>query len=221
MQPTVYKQSDSKVEVKGFEARHYDLLMNTITGGTYPFFIRRVIREMNIQPQDEILDFGCGSGRNVCLMTKYLSNQGRVLGLDIGQEMLEIFQERCKNYSNVTFKKQRIDEPLQYENEFDKVFISFVLHGFVQERRLQIIDNAWRALRPGGKFFILDYNEFDLEHSPFLVRLAFKAECPLANDFIARDIKSVLRDHGFDEFHTYPHYLGYVRLLSAQKSSKL
>ncbi|HEY59916.1 MAG TPA: class I SAM-dependent methyltransferase [Anaerolineae bacterium] len=217
MNPTIYKQSDSKVEVKGYGARHYDLMMNIISGGTYPCFIRRVVREMNIQPQDEILDLGCGSGRNICLMANYFSSQGRALGLDIGAEMLEQSQKRCKKYPNVTIKNQRIDELLQYENEFDKVFISFVLHGFIQEKRLQIIDNAQRALRPGGEFIILDYNEFDLKKSPLLVRLAFKAECPLAFDFITRDLQAILRNQGFDEFYIYPHYLGYVRLLSAHK----
>lgn len=217
MEPSIYKQSDSKVEVTGNEARYYDTLMNVITAGTYPFFIRKVIREMDIQPQDQILDFGSGSGRNICLMHKYLSDEGRVLGLDIGSEMLDQSQKRCKKYSNVKFKNQRIDELLQYDNEFDKVFISFVLHGFIQERRLIIIENAHRALKPGGKFFILDYNEFDLATSPLPVRLAFKAECPLANDFIARDLQAILRDNGFSEFHTYRQYLGYVRLLSAIK----
>ena len=37
-------RKDSKVEVTGAEARHYDLLMNLITAGTYPFFIRRAVR---------------------------------------------------------------------------------------------------------------------------------------------------------------------------------
>ena len=71
-------RSVSKVEVTGFEARNYDLLMNVITGGTYPFFVRRAVRDMRIQPDDGILVFGSGSGRNVCLMTRYLSEQGRV-----------------------------------------------------------------------------------------------------------------------------------------------
>jgi demethylmenaquinone methyltransferase/2-methoxy-6-polyprenyl-1,4-benzoquinol methylase len=53
------------------------------------------VKEMNIQPQDKIMDLGCGSGRNICLMTKYLSDQGKVLGLDIGSEMLEQAQARC------------------------------------------------------------------------------------------------------------------------------
>ncbi len=217
MDPIIYKQSDSKVEVDGYEARHYDQLMNVISVGTYPFFIRRVVKEMNIQPRDEIIDFGCGSGRNICLMTRFISDQGRIVGLDIGSEMLEQSQSRCKKFPNVTINEKRIDELLHYENAFDKVFISFVLHGFIQEKRLQIIDNARRALRPGGYFFVLDYNEFDLKRAPLLVRLAFKAECPLAADFIARDLQAILRNYDFDEFCVYQHYLGYIRLLSAHK----
>ena len=98
-------RSVSKVEVTGFEARNYDLLMNVITGGTYPFFIRRAVRDMRIQPDDGILVFGSGSGRNVCLMTRYLSEQGRVLGLDIGDEMLSQARRRCALFPNVAFEK--------------------------------------------------------------------------------------------------------------------
>ena len=47
---------DSKVVVTGAKARHYDVLMNLITAGTYPLFIRRVMRDMAIQPEDRILD---------------------------------------------------------------------------------------------------------------------------------------------------------------------
>jgi demethylmenaquinone methyltransferase/2-methoxy-6-polyprenyl-1,4-benzoquinol methylase len=219
MNTTKYKQSDSKVEVKGFEARHYDFMMNLISMGSYSSFIRQVVKEMNIQPQDKIMDLGCGSGRNICLMTKYLSDQGKILGLDIGSEMLEQAQSRCKKYPNVEFKNLRIDEVLPYENEYDKVFIAFVLHGFVQEKRLQIIENARLALRPGGKFIILDYNEFDLKQASLLARFAFKVECPLATDFISRDIKGILREQGFDEFKTITFYKGYVRLLTARKAN--
>jgi len=210
-------RSVSKVEVTGSEARHYDFFMNTITGGTYPFFIRRAVQEMHIQPNDEILVSGAGTGRNISLMNKYLSEEGRVLGLDIGPEMLEQAQRRFASHPYITIENQRVDEPLPYQGEFDKVFISFVLHGFIQEDRLKIIANAQRALRPGGEFIILDYNEFDLEHSPWLVRFVFNMECPLATDFIGRDLQTILREQGFDEFHTHPHYLGYVRLLAARK----
>lgn len=213
-----YTRSDSKVEVTGLEARYYDLLMNIITGGTYPFFIRNAIREMQIQPGDNILVFGAGTGRNMDLMDKYLSGKGRIVGLDVGPEMLEQAQRRFADHPYITIEKQRVEEPLPYQGEFDKVFISFVLHGFIQEDRLQIIANAQRALRPGGEFIILDYNEFDLKQSPWPVRFVFKMECPLATDFIGRDLQAILREQGFDEFRVHPHYLGYVRLLAARKA---
>ena len=161
MSPT-YTRSDSKVEVTGLEARHYDFFMNLITGGTYPFFIRAAIREMEIQPGNNILVFGSGTGRNMSLMNRHLAGKGRIVGLDIGPEMLEQARRRFAGHSYITVENQRIDEPLLYNNEFDKVFISFVLHGFIQEDREKIIANAHRALRSGGEFIILDYNEFDL-----------------------------------------------------------
>lgn len=213
-----YTRSDSKVEVTGLEARYYDLLMNTITAGTYPFFIRSAIREMQIQPGDNILVFGAGTGRNMDLMDKYLSGKGRIVGLDVGLEMLEQAQRRFADHPYLTIEKQRIEEPLLYQGEFDKGFISFVLHGFVQEDRLKIIDNARRALRVGGEFIILDYNEFDLKKSPWPVRFVFKMECPLATDFIGLDLQAILREQGFDGFRVHRHYLGYVRLLAARKA---
>jgi ubiquinone/menaquinone biosynthesis C-methylase UbiE len=213
-----FDRSVSKVEVAGAEARHYDLLMNVITGGTYPFFIRRVVRDMAIQLEDAILDLGSGSGRNACLMARYLSDEGRIVGLDIGPEMLEQARRRCQHLPNVTMEKQRIEEPLPYRDEFDKAFISFVLHGFVQEDRLRIVDNVYRALRPGGQLLILDYDEFEPERSFWPVRFAFRhIECPLATDFVRRDWRAVLWRQGFADFQVHRYYFGYVRLLRAEK----
>ena len=213
-----FDRSVSKVEVAGAEARYYDLLMNVITGGTYPFFIRRVIRDMRIRPTDAILDLGAGSGRNACLMARYLGDQSRIVGLDIGPEMLEQARRRCQHLPNVTMEKQRIEETLRYHEEFDKVFISFVLHGFVQEDRLRIVDNVYRALRPGGQFLILDYDEFEPEQSFWPARFAFRhIECPLATDFVRRDWRAVLREQGFGDSQVHRYYFGYVRLLRAAK----
>jgi len=216
---STYTRSDSKVEVTGFEARHYDFFMNLITGGTYPFFIHRVVKDMQIQPADSILDLGSGTGRNISLMNKYLSEEGRVLGLDIGSEMLEQAQRRFANHPRVAIEKRRVEEPLPYQDEFNKVFISFVLHGLIQEDRLKVIANTYRALKPGGEFLILDYNEFDLKRSPWPVRFAFKLECPLATDFIGRNLQAMLREQGFDGFRVHTYYLGYVRLLMARKAA--
>ncbi len=210
-------QDQSKVEVTGFEAKYYDMLMNIITLGTYPFFIRNAIKSIGLKKGEKVLDFGAGTGRNDCLMLKYIGKEGKITGIEIGEEMSEKFKKNCK-YPNVTLLNKRIDEPLGIDREYDTVFISFVLHGFIQEKRDVIIDNAYKALKEGGKFAILDYNEFDPDKAFFIARYAIKnIECPLAEDFIKRNWKQILSEKGFKSFNEAFFYKKYVRLLIAYK----
>ena len=213
-----YTRADSKVEVTGFEARHYDLMMNVVTLGAYPFFIRKVVRDMEIRPGESILVFGSGTGRNLALMDKHLSGSGRILGLDIGEEMLRQARRRFHGHPRVSVENRRIDEVLPYQGEFDKVFISFVLHGFIQEDREKIIANALGALRPGGEFIILDYNELSPETTSFLMRFVLKMECPLAADFTGRNLQGILGEQGFDSFRVETYFRGNIRLLAAGKA---
>lgn len=207
---------ESKVEITGFEARHYDKLLNLISLGSYALFIRKAIAAMEIQPSDHILDFGCGTGRNACLMAKYLSEEGRVTGLDIGEEMIRQFQKKCRRYPNFSVRNAHIDEPLQAATTYDKVFFSFVFHGFQDEKKEVILDNAQKALKPGGKLFILDYNEFDINQKSPVFRWAFKKfECSLALDYLKVDWKARLAERGFHDFEQHLFYGKIVRLLRA------
>ncbi len=101
---------------------------------------------------------------------------------------------------------------------FDALFISFVFHGFTQENREKIIKNAYKVLKPGGVFAILDFSEFDVEKSPFYIRLPMKfLECPLAIDFINRDLEDMLSKHGFSGVSTNYYMRGHIRLFKAKK----
>ncbi|BCD59399.1 MULTISPECIES: class I SAM-dependent methyltransferase [unclassified Nitratiruptor] len=211
-------QEMSKVEVKGFEAKYYDRLMDLITLGYYPFFIRNVIKDLGLKPGQKILDMGSGTGRNALLMSEYICKNGKIVGLEIGKEMQEQFQKRTASYPNIQLENLRIDEPLPYRNRFDMVFISFVLHGFIQEKRDIIIQNAYNALKPQGTFAILDYANFNVDKAPWYVRFAIrKVECPLAEDFIKRDTKKMLENFGFCDFQEHFYFQGYVRLLKAKR----
>ncbi len=208
----------TKVEVKGLEARHYDFFMNLLTIGMYPRFIRNAIAGMELQLGESVLDFGCGTGRNDCLMLSHVGDGGHILGLDISEEMIAQAREKCAPHSNISFDFKRIEEPLPYENEFDVVFMSFVLHGFENYDKEIIAKNAYRALKPGGRFVILDYNEFHVQDMFFPLRQAFvHGECPLALEFVEMDIKGFLKGFGFREFREKYHFRKYVRLLMAYK----
>ena len=211
---------ESKVEVSKLTAKYYDILMNIITFGGYSLFIQKAIQLMNIKSNDKIIDLGAGTGRNACLMMNYLSATGELIGLDISSEMVTQFERRCASFTNAKIINQRVDKPLPYENEFDKAFISFVLHGFPQDARKQIIRNAFKALKNQGEFFILDYNEFSVKEMPFYLKIPFKLiECPYAFDFIEKNWQEILAEEGFDHFEKHLFFHSYVRLLKGVKVS--
>jgi len=210
---------ESKVEIQGFTAKYYDIIMNIMSFGFYAKFIGNAISKLEIKDEDYILDLGCGTGRNACLMRNYLREKGFILGLDVSEEMGKQFNEKVRNFKNVAFKNQRIDLPFSLEDKFDKVFISFVLHGFPHEVRERIINNAYENLKTGGTFWILDFNEFALINMPFYFRIPFLAiECPYAFDFIERDWKKILEKTGFNNFIERLYLKSYVRLLAARKA---
>ena len=209
---------DSGVELNPFVSKNYDKMMNIGSFGLYSSFIRKVIARMKIEKSDHVLDLGCGTGRNSKLMTKYLGERGSITGLDISSEMEQQFNENFKNDNRIEFRNQRIDIPFDLDKKFDKVFISFVIHGFPHEVRSEVIKNAYNHLKPGGAFYILDFAEFDMDKMPALYRFIFKKiECKYAFDYIARDWKEILSGYGFTDFEEHHYMKKYVRLLKAVK----
>lgn len=209
---------DSGVELTPPIATHYDSIMNIITMGFYRNFIYRAIKDMDIKPYDHILDLGCGTGRNAMLMADHLTD-GSVTGMDISPLMERQFIEKAKKEPKLSFINKRIDQKFDLEQLFDKVFISFVIHGLPHEIRETVIRNAFYHLNPGGSFIILDYAEFDMEKMPWLYRIIFQRfECKYAFDFIKRDWKGILKTYGFGNFREHSYLKHYVRLLTAVKN---
>ncbi len=207
---------DSGVELSPFVLKNYDKVINTASFGLYKGFIHKAIRHMEIRPDDDILDLGCGTGRNAELMLAYLNEKGSVTGMDLSEIMGDQFNERFKDDKRATFIQSRIDEEFDLNKKFDKVFISFVIHGFPHEVRKTVIENARNHLKPGGAFIILDFGEFKLNEIPAFHRFVFKTiECKYAFDYVERDWKEILKTFGFDDFNEDFYFKKYVRLLKA------
>jgi ubiquinone/menaquinone biosynthesis C-methylase UbiE len=105
--------------------------------------ITRAIANLEVKQNDKILDLGCGTGRNILMMKKYMSDNSLLIGLDISKDMEKQFNTNCGEYSNIKFINKRIDKPFELNQKFDKIFISFVIHGFPHEIRKNIVENAY------------------------------------------------------------------------------
>jgi len=207
----------TKVELTPFVARHYDTILNIFSLGIYPILTEQIIKKAPFEDNDAILDLGSGTGRFACLINKKISVK-KYVGIDLSNIMIEQANRKCTKFKNFSFIQGEIQKEMLFENEFDKVFISFVLHGFEQKDRIKIIENAFKALKPGGQFIILDYAEKNVDKSPLIIKyLIRKIECPLAEDFMKRNLSAMLQSAGFVKFEELAFLKGYVRLGIATK----
>jgi ubiquinone/menaquinone biosynthesis C-methylase UbiE len=209
------------IEIRGLKATLYDQLVFIGTLGLYQRVLEDAIASMGLRPGERVLDLGAGTGKNALLMLAYLGAGGGVTALEISEQMKARFVKKCGKHPNIRLEGRRIEEPLPYRDEFDKVLLSFVIHGFPQSERESIVSNASRALKKGGTLSILDWNEMDLQKQGAVFRLFMKnVECPEARDFVSRDLTILLREKGLAVVSRVLYYRGRIRLLSARNLSE-
>ncbi len=124
------------IEIRGIEAKLYDLFLFIGTLGFYNKLIKTVISDLKLLPGEKILDMGAGTGSNALRMLKKINGKGEIVGIEIGKEMKKQFEKKARKNRGMKLVDMRIEEPLPFENEFTRVFISFVIHGFPQEKRI-------------------------------------------------------------------------------------
>jgi SAM-dependent methyltransferase len=109
-----------------------------------------IMKILDLQPEDVIIDLGCGPG----LYSSQFAQMGlKVTGVD--------YSERSINYARETAQKQGLDITYRYQNylevEDENLYdAAFLIYGdfcpLSAEQRAQLLKNVHRALKPGGHF---------------------------------------------------------------------
>ena len=200
----------SKVVIRGFEAKYYDELLNILSLWQYPRFIKHIINnETDVKPGYNVAELGVGNGRNAILFAHRVGNRGKEVGFDISEDMIEKARRKTGKFSNIEIVHHSILEPYpeKYRNFFDIAFISFVFHGLEDYEKEEMLKQLKTILKPDGKFYILDYNQTDINDTPFYYRYFItKLECPLALEFLSYPLEEELKKHGFVLTNKHLHF---------------
>lgn len=142
----------------------------------------------------KLLDFGCGIGRSVKYIKKYLPNVS-IYGIDVSEGEIKVAKRINKNVKNVKFSAFD-GEHIPFDEKFDIIFIANVFHHIRRDKHDRVIKNIYKKLAKDGYLFIFELNPIN----PLTMLVAIKndyrfdKDANLLNPYYA---KKMLQKAGF------------------------
>ncbi len=125
-------------------------------------FKMALIQQMNIQAEDRILDFGCGS-LTLSIMAASANPYSEIFGVDVDEKILSIANQKLEkmklnNISARLYNGTTLPYP---DKHFDKVMSSLVFHHLNERQKYAAIAEINRVLKPLGELYIADFGKPD------------------------------------------------------------
>lgn len=115
-----------------------------------------LIAQAHIQPGQDVLDVGCGTG-TLTLLIKQTQPNAAVYGLDVDPQVLDIARRKAEQAGETIALQQGTATCLPYpDGSFDRMFASLMLHHLTRGDKRRALGEAFRVLKPGGELHVAD-----------------------------------------------------------------
>jgi arsenite methyltransferase len=150
-----------------------------------------------LYPGEVVLDLGSGGGLDVLLSARRVAPSGHAYGVDMTDEMLALANQNKEKagVENATFLKGTIENVPLPDDAVDVVISNCVIN--LAEDKSAVIREAFRVLKPGGRFAVSDMVE--LRPLPPVVKQKLEAWAGcIAGTIPVEDYRQILVMAGFE-----------------------
>jgi demethylmenaquinone methyltransferase/2-methoxy-6-polyprenyl-1,4-benzoquinol methylase len=138
-------------------AKLYDFAVWTyrLIGLREKMYRQHAVAALSLGPGDTVVDLACGTGLNFQFLQPLITSEGRIIGVDLTDAMLDVACKRARSagWSNIEFIQADMAE-YEFPSGIAGVLSTFAISLVPQFGR--VIHRGAAALRPGGRMAILD-----------------------------------------------------------------
>tara|TARA_B100001029_G_C14980695_1_gene405863 strand:- start:353 stop:1057 length:705 start_codon:yes stop_codon:yes gene_type:complete len=146
----------------------YDLMNDLMSFGIHRAWKKNLINWMKPSNDKNLIDVACGTGDIAKLFLDLTKNTENITCLDPNEGMLNQGKEKLKLYKNINWIIGSAEKLPFKENSFDYYTISFGLRN--TKNLNKSISEAYRVLKPGGRYFCLEFSKIQNLNLEFIYK---------------------------------------------------
>ncbi len=146
----------------------YDLMNDLMSLGIHRLWKKNLLNMINPTSNSKLVDVGCGTGDIAKLFINNFSKKNSVTCVDPNKNMIKKGKQKLKKFENIEWIIASAEKLPLKNNSYDFYTISFGLRN--TKNLTKALKEAYRILKPGGRFFCLEFSKIQNQNLDFLYK---------------------------------------------------
>ena len=153
--------------------KKYDLMNDIMSLGIHRVWKEKFINWMNPASNSKLIDVASGTGDIAKLFSKKINYTSEVACVEPNIGMYKEGRKNLKKFKKVKWMKAQAEKLPVKDNTYDFYSISYGIRNVTDINKT--LSEAFRVLKPGGRFMCLEFSKIDNEMLNFIYKQYSKA----------------------------------------------
>ena len=186
MKNTILNKAKLVNSVFSSVSQKYDLMNDIMSFGIHRVWKEKFIDRMNPSKNSKLIDVASGTGDIARLFSKRNNDLSEITCVEPNSEMFRKGEDNLQNFKNIKWIQSKAEELPVQNNMYDFYTISYGIRNVSDINKS--LKEAYRVLKPGGRFMCLEFSKIDNEIINFLYK-NYSKTLPIIGKYVAGSSK--------------------------------